>query len=284
MKLFNELPVVLPVYTDKRNQNQFKENVKNNCAIGLMSPSDSILPFMVQLPKDSPKPQSWILYFEDGREFADISNNLNLVKAYNFDDFSYGYYKGEKLTFKFEAIEEDMNISGRLYFVLKVGGQEYFSEVFEMCPEIKSNSFADKFVKIVFSDETDIEPLRYRNGFEQVLYLDTFIHTSETEFVEETEADGFDNKNPTFQKMTIKQKIAVLVPDFLKIAIQTIQIHENIEVFENNKRSGIVDRFKVDATSEEFGALSSLEITIETDVLKKTNCNENKLVINEIWL
>lgn len=283
MKLFKELPTILPFYTNIKNQDRFKENVKSICPADLISPSDSLLPFMLQIPKDSPKPDSWKLFDLNGNEVADLTNNLNQIKAFNFEDFAFAYYNGQKLTFKFEEYESDLDLSGRFYTILEIAGQKYFSETFLMCKEIKTDFFSDRFVKIVFSDETDVFPLRYRNDFKQVLYLDTFIHQSEPEIEEETEEDGFGNQITVFQKMIIRQRIAVVVPDFLKIAILTLQMHDNVEIFEKNKRSGKIDRIKVSSAIEDFGALSSLDLLFESDVLLKTNCNDNKAIISEIW-
>lgn len=284
MKLFNEIPSVLPIYTDIRNQNRKKENVRTNCSIPLLSPSDAIIPFLVKIPINSSRPTSWKLYSENGQEVADLTNNINLIKAFNFDDTAFAYYNGQKMNFKFENFDQDLNLNGNFYFVLEIDVQKYFSEVFTMCSEIKHDSFGNNFVKIVFWDEVDVEPLRYRNNFKQILYLNTFIHTSDTEIQEDVEPDGFDNEIPTFQKLMIRQRMSVVVPDFLKTAIETIQLHENIEVFEKNKRSGNVDRFKVNSTSEEFGSMYSLEIVMETDVLMKSSCNDdNKPIVSEIW-
>lgn len=284
MKLINNLPVVLPIYKNIRDQNRYKENVKQNCDVALLAPSDSMIPFMFRIPKDSPVPTSWKLYHENGSVFNDISNNIGLLKAYNFEDVCYVYFKGEKMTFKFEDFEQDLNVSGNFYFVIEIDGEEYISEIFQMKDDIKTNEFANKYVKIEFWDEVDIDPIRYREGFKQVLFIDSFIHTSETEIKEDNENDGFDNEIPTFQKLTIRQRLSILVPDFLKTAIESIQIHEDVVIYENNKRQGNIDRFKVNSTSEEFGSLFSLDLILETDVLIKSNCVENQPIISEIWI
>lgn len=283
MKLIKNLPTILPVYDNIKNQNRFKENVKVNCLQPLFSPSNSILPFMMKIDLDSPKPSSWKLYNENGSVFNDISNNIDLLKPVNFEDSKYIYYNGEAMVFKFESIEEELNVSGNFYFGLIVDGIEYFSEIFAMHPDIKNNIFSDRFVKIEFWDEVDIEPVRYRKNFKQLIFIDTFIHSSETVIEEETEPDGYENQIPIFQKMTIKQRLSLLVPDFLKQAIESVQMHSNVFVNENNKKQGLIDRFKVTPTSEEFGSLYSLEIILETDILIKSGCNENKSIISETW-
>ena len=113
MKLFNELPTILPFYTNLRNQNRFKENTKKNCDFNLLSPSNALLPFMLQLPKGSPKPTSFKLISENGVE-TDLSNNISKLKAIDFDDFAYCYYNGETLIFKYGTIEQDLNLNGNI--------------------------------------------------------------------------------------------------------------------------------------------------------------------------
>ena len=284
MKLIKELPTVLPFYTNKKNQNRFKENVAKNCPYFLSSPKNALLPFMLQLPKNSPKPTSLKLVSLNGQE-TDLSNNISKLKAIDFDDFTYCFYNGQILDFKFENIEQELNLTGTFFIELKIGNIEYFSEVFLMNEEIKQNDFGSNFVKLEFWDDTDIEPIRYRNDFKQVIYLDTFIHTSEAEIEEETETDGLGNKIPTFSKLTLKQKIEVFVSDFVKNALMTLPMHNEIFVFEQGKREGKIDRVKVTPSADETGAFSTVEIVFETDILTKTQCEDNKIATNEnLWV
>ena len=284
MKLIKELPTVLPFFTDIRNQNRFKENVKKKCPFQLLSPKNAFLPFIIQIPKGSAKPTSFKLISLNGSE-TDLSNNIGILKAIDFEDFAYCYYKGETLVFKHETIEQELNLKGSFYIELNIDNVFYFSEVFVMKEEITNSEFSNDFIKIEFWDSKDIEPIRYRDGFKQEIYLDTFIHTSEPEIEEETEPDGNNNLNPTFSKLVIKQKMEILVPDFLKIALMTLPMHEEIKVFDQNKREGKIDRTKVTPTTVANGAFATLEIVFETDILTKTLCDENKIPTNEnLWV
>jgi hypothetical protein len=284
MKLYEELTTVLPFYTNKRNQERFKENVAKNSVLKILSPSNALLPFMLKLPKSSPKPTSFKIIDMNGTE-TDLSNNISKLKGIDFDDFAYCYYKGEELTFKYEAFEQPLNLCGFFYIELKIDDVHYFSEIFFMSQDIKANEFSDKYVKFEYWDEKDIEPLRYRNDFKQIFYLDTFIHTSEPEIEEENEVDGLGGQIPTFTKFTIKQKIEVVVPDFFKNAIMTMQMHDEIFVYEKNKRQGKIDRIKVTPNVDETGASFQVEIILETDILIKTECEQNKIAVNEdLWV
>ena len=284
MKLIKELATVLPFYKDIRNQNRFKENVKKKCPFQLLSPKNAFLPFIIQIPKGSAKPTSFKLISLNGSE-TDLSNNIGILKAIDFEDFAYCYYKGETLVFKHETIEQELNLKGSFYIELNIDNVFYFSEVFVMKEEITNSEFSNDFIKIEFWDSKDIEPIRYRDGFKQEIYLDTFIHTSEPEIEEETEPDGNNNLNPTFSTLVIKQKMEILVPDFLKIALMTLPMHEEIKVFDQNKREGKIDRTKVTPTTVANGAFATLEIVFETDILTKTLCDENKIPTNEnLWV
>ena len=92
------------------------------------------------------------------------------MKAYDFDDFAYCYYKGEELVFKHETFEQPLNLCGFFYIELKIGDIFYYSEMFFMSKDIRSNGFSDKIVKFEFWDTKDIEPIRYRNDFKQIFY------------------------------------------------------------------------------------------------------------------
>lgn len=284
MKLFEELITVLPFYTNKRNQDRFKENVAKNCALKLLCPSNALLPFMLKLPKSSPKPTSFKIVDLNGTK-TDLSNNINKLKAFDFDDFAYCYYNGDELVFKHETFEKPLEMFGFFYIEITIGQIIYYSEMFFMSKEIKSTQFSDKIVKIEFYDEKDIEPIRYRNGFKQVFYLDSFIHTSEPEIEEENEVDGLGGQIPTFVKFTVKQKMEVVVADFFKNAIMTMQMHDEIYIYEQNKREGKIDRIKVTPTADETGASFNLEIILETDILTKIQCEQNKVAINDnLWV
>ena len=61
-------------------------------------------------------------------------------------------------------------------------------------------------------------------------------------------------------------------------------MHEDVFVYEQNKREGKIDRIKVTPSSDETGAFSTVEIVLETDILTKTQCDENKQATNaNLW-
>ena len=265
MKLFDELPSVLPWFDTEQKQIRFRENNSKVEIYKLISGDDNLLPFLIKLPKDTPAPIEWKIYQLNGIAI-DISNNIGLLKAVNFSDATYAYYKGETITYS--------GIKPKGYFYLKMtfaNGLVRYSEVmFVGC---------SNYLKIEFWNDGDIEPLRYRNDFHQKIFLDTFLHTAEPAIEEEGERDGDNKLIPTFVKMTIKQKAEAIVPDFVKIALSTLQLHDNVKV-SFGTREGFVDRAEVTSQVDETGAYSSVIMDFETEVLSKKTCDDDLPALN----
>ena len=80
--------------------------------------------------------------------------------------------------------------------------------------------------------------------------------------------------------MTLKYKFLDIVPDFLKIAIVSLQIQDNVLIVSDNQRSGIISRVSVNAENDENIGMSVVDVTFEDDVLTKTACNNNNTLIN----
>ena len=96
MKLFDELPSVLPWFDTEQKQIRFRENNSKVEIYKLISGDDNLLPFLIKLPKDTPAPIEWKIYQLNGIAI-DISNNIGLLKAVNFSDATYAYYKAERI-------------------------------------------------------------------------------------------------------------------------------------------------------------------------------------------
>lgn len=276
MALKNELPTVLPFYKNLKNQIRWRENNTNLESFKNYTMQNKIIPFCLQLPKDSNPPTKWELRGLDGNNI-DLMNNINKLNAQNFDDFCYVFYNGEILNFDRGGVLEELNIYGFYYVYFLIDGIEYFSEILFFCN--KKN-----LLQIDFSNDGDIEPIRYRNNWKQTIYLDTFLHTSEPEIEEEGERDGENNLIPTFVKMIIKQKAEVIVPDYIKTALSSLQMHDNIWIENGDNGSGKIDRVTIQAQTDETGAYSSVIIDFQTDVMSKRNCDNNKPALNsDYW-
>lgn len=272
--IYKELPTVLPFYDKRANQNMNKENVSKNCIYQLISPNDSLLPFQILIPAEMyAKPTKWSVFTLGGIEI-DLTRNLSLIFEKITENGAYFVYNGEILEFA-----ENVNLKmdcGFYYSVLEIGGEKYYSEVF--CVKNFRKSDTTNYVKIEISNSTDLSPLIYKIGsekFVQNIYLDTFVHVSEPEIEEEMEKDGNDKDVPVFQKLIVRNRMQVMLPDFLNIALSASQLHDEITVTtEQGKRKGFVDRLTLSSAVEDNGSYITTDILLEQDLLVKTNCDQ----------
>src|SRR5690606_11365151 len=134
-------------------------------------------------------------------------------------------------------------------------------------------------------------PLIYKIGsdkFVQNIYLDTFVHVSEPEIEEEMEKDGNDKDVPVFQKLIVRNRMQVVLPDFINVALSAAQLHDEITVTtEHGKRKGFVDRLTLNSAVEDNGSYITTDILLEQDLLVKTNCDQfikNAQDDTEAWI
>ena len=276
MALKKELPTVLPWYENLQNQIRFRENNKDvEIYRNITSVEEYFIPFVFKVPKGYGRPIEWKIKQMNGITI-DISSQINLLYYIEYDDFLYIYYFG---TYG-NGFSIGIPVVGYFWMEIKFPnahpsyGKTYYSEVlFAKCDR---NTYLD----IHFSNEGDIEPIRYRNGFKQIAILDTFLHTAEPEIEEEGERDGENNLIPTFVKMTVRQNAEVIVPDYMKTALSSLQMHDNIWIGNGYNGSGDIDRATVTAQTDETGAFSSVIIDFQTDVMSKKICDNNKPALN----
>lgn len=272
--IYKELPTVLPFYDKRANQNMNRENVAKNCIYELISPKDSLLPFQLLLPAEMyAKPTKWSVFTLGGIEI-DLTRNLSFIFDKITENGAYFVYNGEVLEF---AENVSLNLDcGFYYSVLEIGGEKYYSEVF--CVKNFKKSDPTDYVKIEISNSTDLSPLIYKIGsdkFVQNIYLDTFVHVSEPEIEEEMEKDGNDKDVPVFQKLIVRNRMQVVLPDFINIALSASQLHDEITVTtEQGKRKGFVDRLTLSSAVEDNGSYITTDILLEQDLLVKTNCDQ----------
>ena len=273
MNIFKEMPIVFPFYDNEKHFSIRSEHREGNCVYKLISPKNALLPFQINLPVNKPAPIAWQIKSICGANVIDITNKLNEVKIYLFDGKKQAVYFGNSL---------GINLECGFYYskFLFADGSYYVSEWFY----VPSDSFGVgeqcNYFKIEFWQDKDVLPLIYRDNWKQTLYLKTFIHAAVPEVEEETKKDGFNNEIAVFQKMTLKYKFLDIVPDFLKIAIVSLQIQDNVLIVSDNQRSGIISRVSVNAENDENIGMSVVDVTFEDDVLTKTACNNNNTLIN----
>ena len=238
------------------------------------------MPFQIEIPKNKPNPISWKIIGVNGSEI-DISNNLNKIKIYVFEEKKQAVYFGEELIFVYGNRNEPLNLQNGFYYTIFnfSDGTYYVSDIFFAAGfNVGANT---EFIQVDFWQDKDVEPLIFRNGWKQTIYLSTFVHSAIPEVEEETEKDGFNSEIPTFQRMVLKYKFIELVPDFVKIALVSLQMQDNVYISLSDKRSGKIDRISVESQPDETIGLNNVEVMFEDDVLIKTACGENKQEISQ---
>lgn len=274
--IYNELPTGFPWYDNLQKQRRFTENAANNCDYKLICPDDALLPFQFVVPDGFTQPTKWEVMTMCGDVAIDLSTNIPKIKARQTQEGIYVYYSGDALKFIASTGAVNLQMPEEMYYskITFADGTEFFSEVFTPTHDLSG------FVKLEFWNGCDLQPIMY-NGivWKQLIYLDTFIHTGEPEIEEDGERDGEDTLIPTFQKMTIKYKFTALVPDFLKIAITSMQIHEEVYLTTGNGvRTGKIERMTTTVTVESGGAYSTVDVSLEQLIMSRDACCENMVV------
>lgn len=221
----------------------------------------------------------WKIFDEAGREAIDLSKNIELIRRDDFLNGQYCSYNGEVLKVEtYSNPEAKLHLPvGKYYSYIKLErGDKFYSEVFTVPGDWFYKGEESNFMKIEFWNSCDIEPISYGDGWRQETYIDSFIFTSEPEVEEDGARDGDDNLIPTFQKMVVKYRFSAAVPDFMKIALVSLQIHDNVRITTaGNIREGKVERISSSATTGESGAYSVVDIVLEQHILTKKACCSN---------
>lgn len=228
---------------------------------------------------------SWKVYTLSGLEI-NINNTVNKdnLHSNNYIDGMRVYYFGEKLVFpspNAPGTYNDFDLSpGSYYSVIEFENAIYYSEVFT----VPNNRFRlnepNEFMRVDFWNTCDIAPIMYDAGedsfWKQYVYIDAYVYASDPEIEIDGERDSDDLIVPTFQRMVTKYRFQSLVPDYLKIALVSIQMHDNIELTtENSVRRGKVDRMSTDTAIVNDGAYSSVNVIFDQYVMTKKACCTN---------
>lgn len=211
---------------------------------------------------------SWKIITCCGTEI-DVSNNIPLISKSMFSDGFRYFYAGDPLLF---SANTPLDLpDGNYYSYIEFDrGDKMYSEVFT------SQKDRSPYMMIEFWNSCDIDPLVYSNGWKQRMYIDSFIHASEPEVEEDGERDGNDMLIPTFQRMITRYRFSAIVPDYMKIALVSLQLHDNILITtEKGTRTGKVDRLSTSTSIEDNGAYSTTDVIIDQYVMVKKACCSN---------
>lgn len=287
--IYKELPTLLPFSESYHFQNRFKECAKNIVPFNLFATYSKnngygLYPFMVKLKNSTKQPFKWYVYQvrENDVLYIDLTRYIDdYLKATLFEDKKvYCYYNGNEIKLNEDIIKLEPCYHYYYYFEFE-GGYKLYSELFYV-----SNKIPNSYISLEFWNESDIGGIRYSNDFRQKIILDTFINTSSTEYTIETEEDGFGNSIEISKKATIKHSFTFIAPDFIKIALALLPFHKNVKLGYNidnvnivegkpqsNTREGFIEKINVESETDEGGAINTLTISFESDVIINTNCN-----------
>lgn len=291
MPIFKHLPVAFPWYDDIRKQNRYKENVEGLCDYKLISPRDGILPWQFYKSSELAFPLNWYIREINSQQVvADLTPSLGLIRARtSADGNDYFYYNGEAIA----TTNGNLNLDYGFYesYLIFSNGVTYWSEMFHV-PDISfsvAGQLQSAYLRLEWWNDTDLPPIFYNNAdaslhFRNIAFLDTFIHASEPEIQEDAEKDGNNTDIPTFQKAIIRYRISDIVPDFLKLALVVMQMHDHVRI---TSPGGVHDGEVTDLTTdsqvdESGGGLSAIDILFEQGVaMVKKGCN-NQINLNQI--
>lgn len=303
-RLFENLPLPLPWYHSVTLQDRFRQNVAVDPKITQLAPFDGVLPFQIRKPATSEIPTTWVircaasnkldyyvaggvdpvvvdmsafimlaLTFEtlDGKDviiFNYDNNSFNLIQSTVVDGLPPGIYY---MQMEFLELGFESDALGN-----------WCSETFRV-PDDKfswASTYGEcNYPKLVWSHPSDIKPVHYGGSteFYNVVFLDTFVTASEPEYITTLEKDGLEENIPVMQKLVVKYRISKIVPDYLKIALFFMQMHDNVSItLEKQLRSGDIKNPEVSATLLSDGAYSLLELYFEQiSLLVKTSCTDD---------
>lgn len=282
--LYPELPNAFPWYDQLKKQNRYRENTAGMVEYGLLNPSDSLLPFQFYIIGGGGV-VSWEIYHESGALVATISGgSFSFIRIANREGRKYYSYAGQVLTVAGGGF---LNLAPGFYYskiVMSHFGVVY-SEIFQVpgCQFTAATMADNPFLRIEWYNDTDLKPIFYNDYvsttpyFKNTVYLDSFIHVSEPAITEDAEKDGEDEPVATFQKAVVSYKIADLVPDFLKVALGLLQMHDHVIITTAKSiRTGEVKRISMTATPTDGGAFSNIELTWREEIAAiKKGANDN---------
>lgn len=276
--IYRELPTAFVWYDNIQKQSVRQETLSYSCYYGLIAPKNAILPFQF-LKQSEAKPVTWRAVSRCGGQEVDLSTNLSLVTAIQVSRGVYVTYKGEDLNFALAGgSTAPLNLApGEWYCEMTFSdGVTLYSEIFKVVADVS------KFVRLEFFDESDLDPIKYVDtNFKQVVYLDSIISNSETEVVEEGDEDENGKFTATYQRLTVNHRLEAYVPDFLKIALTSMQMHSNVTLMSPTQaREGVIDRVVVSSVTDPNVQYNTVTMQLVENSLVKNSCGSTIEVVN----
>lgn len=279
-RIFKELPTVLPFYTQLNQQSRFRENALDE-PFKLYCYRNSLLPFQIEVDATKIPPSSFSIVDLAGNE---IDLQLNQLEVYEYGTVKKIIHKGAPLK---RLNGANLFLTCGYYYArmrFDEGGKPnyLYSEIFFVPMEnlATQQTIFGKFIMFEFWNDTDMEPIIYRNNFRQRIFLDTFVSSYTAEIEIDAEKDGENTEIPIFRKMITRYKINEFTPNFLTSAIISMQMHDHVTITTNDGRTGSLKKIAVNAEPDETGFMHMIEIIFDDEMLINTHCNDQKPYIN----
>ncbi len=279
MTVFTELPTAFPWYRNILNQFRYRDKPAE---YRFISPRNALLPF--EFWRAGAAVATWTIHTPDGANVATI-NTLTLIRSQTREGRKYFYYGGEALG----TTAGNLNLAPGFYYSrisFLPGTDIFYSEMFcvPACSFEVGQTAEMEFLKLEWWNSSDMRPIFYNDlkedgtpYFKNVVYLDSIIHASEPEIITEGKKDGTDEVVPTFRKAILRYRITELVPDYLKVALVLMQMHDNIIItLPKGLRSGPLKKVVTASATEPGGALSTIDLLIQEDlIIIQKGCGDN---------
>jgi hypothetical protein len=298
--IVTELPLPFQWYPHRLRQERFRENCIGLLPWELFVTQESMLPFQFQIPKgagDPPTIEEWNLYNacedneipgvgileeggdpileEEGDEVYSESDpdtplislaslDIDLIEIIDNGNFYNIIFKGQTLSAPLPCglYEASIKFSD---------GSVWWSEVFRVIGRVNGKY---PYLLLKWKHTCDLGGIIYSTGYENKLFLDSFLAHTEPDLLEEVEKDGAGTEVVKFSKFTFKYRFSEIVPDYIKEALVAMTLHRIKTVTD---RSGLisfqVSRARVNSSVEGGGCFSFVDILLEQDqVLIATSC------------
>lgn len=203
-------------------------------------------------------------------EVAVTGETYNLAGFINFLDVE-THNGGHNVVYRGEPIPSSFDCGFYEIFIKLSNGLSFWSEVIRIT---EFDIQAMPFLKIGFSNPVNLEKIVYAGGFENRIYLNSFVAHSEPSLTEEVVKDGLNQDVVIAAVSTDRFVLSELVPDYLKTAISAAPVCRTIYVEEpKTMLSFQASRLRVSSTVEGNGCFSVVELQFEVDnELFRTAC------------
>lgn len=299
--IYNNLPLPMPWYPKIEMQDRFRQNVAEVPLQCQLAPKDGLLPFMFFKEATSELPITWLLKcasngtiddyiggYEDDT-IVDLTSYISRLERGTMDGYGDWFMlvnasNGTGSGFITPDLPDGLP-AGVYYmemgFVEGAVPLKYVSELFKV-PDYRFtwNAGTDcRYIAFKWWHNSDLKPIHYLNdgSFYNLLYLDSMVTATQPEFEVIGERDGKNELIPTFQKAIIKYSVSCLVPDFIKVALYLMQMHDNkYLISERALRMGEIKNPEVNDTLTEDGAYSIVNVIFEQmQLITNTSCEDD---------